>query len=107
MKEKPPQKKKKSIAGKALKTMIMILIIASVTLGIHYISNNIEPEEKALKIACKEFKKLGEEAKAEELKIINITEDPERFYIKSINHNSIDIRKSDLAIIRVNGKLVK
>ncbi len=63
-------------------------------------------KEKAIEIAVKKFKELGEKVKKEQLEVLKIQRKGELYYYISAKENSLEIKISDLQITRVNGILV-
>ena len=63
-------------------------------------------KEKAIEIAVKKFKELGEKVKKEQLEVLKIQRKGELYYYMSAKENSLEIKISDLQITRVNGILV-
>lgn len=87
------------------------MAIASITLIWYYFGDNIsgvfnknlDPRERAIQVAYKEFKKLGEKGlKKEEFEVINVNKDGEESFYISSKENSIQIRKQDFKIMRIN-----
>lgn len=80
--------------------------------GIEVEQSNIENEKQitenqAKKLAVKQFKKLKEDVKEEELNIIKIQrENEEYYYITSVN-NSLEIKINGGKITRINAALVE
>ena len=63
-------------------------------------------KDKAIEIAVKKFKELGEKVKKEQLEVLKIQRKGELYYYISAKENSLEIKISDLQITRVNGILV-
>ena len=59
-------------------------------------------KEKAVKVAQKKFKELGEKAKKEELEVLKIKRKGEYYYYISAKDNTVEIRITDNKITRVN-----
>lgn len=64
-------------------------------------------EEKAKKAAVKQFKKLKENTKIEELEIIKIKRDNEEYYYISSHENTLEIKINGGEITRINSAPVK
>ena len=72
--------------------------------------NNVKSKEisekDARKRAVEEFEKLGEKVEADSLQVFDLERDEQmNFYIKS-EENTMEIRKSDGKIVRLNAKIV-
>lgn len=64
-------------------------------------------EDKAKKLAVKQFKKLGEKVKADELNIIKIQRSGVEYYYVTTPNNNLEIRISDGKITRINSAVVE
>lgn len=63
-------------------------------------------KEKAVKVAEKKFKELGEKVKKDEIEVLKIQRKGELYYYISAKENSVEIKINNLQITRVNGILV-
>lgn len=75
--------------------------------GIKVVSTNIKEdeeisEEKAKKAAEKQFKRIGENVKSEDLKIMRIQRDGEEYYYITSSQNSLEIKIKGGKIERIN-----
>lgn len=75
--------------------------------GIKVVSTNVKEdeeisEEKAKKAAEKQFKRIGEDVKAENLNIMKIQRDGEEYYYITSSQNSLEIKIKGGKIERIN-----
>lgn len=64
-------------------------------------------EEKAKKMAVKQFKRLGEKVKEEELNLTPIRRSGERYYYITSEENTLEIKILGGKITRINSKIVE
>ena len=80
--------------------------------GVKIVSSSIKQdeeitEEKARKMAVKQFKRLGEKIKEDELKVTPIRRNGERYYYIITEKNTLEIKILGGEITRINSKIVE
>lgn len=110
-----------TISKKILTTLIVIVIIGSLVTVVWYyfgsdisnkfssmtnkqeIDSNSPEKDEALQVAYKKFKELGEsDLNKNEFKVIDVNNNGVESYYISSPKNSVEVRKDDMKIIRLN-----